>query len=164
MVLISFLSFCYHNIRMRKKLVFIMVLCLGIFLAVSESFPLCVKTSSANLRKGPGKKYEKTWEVFKYMPLKKLAKKGNWYKVKDVDGDIHWIFGGLVTDKYKCAVVKVDKANIRTGPGKKYRFSELSPAIRYDSFRVLKIKGKWVKVKDEFGDTGWIFRKLLWIQ
>lgn len=125
---------------------------------------LCVKSSSANLRKGPGTKYDKTWQVFRYMPLKRLRKKGSWYKVSDVDRDIHWVYGSLVTGKYDCAVVRVDEANVRTGPGAKYRRHDLSPALKYDAFRVLQRKGSWVKVKDELGNVGWIFKKLLWIQ
>jgi len=124
---------------------------------------LCVKVTEANLRKGPGTNYDKTWEVFKYMPFKKLAKKGRWYKVRDVDGDVHWIYSKLVTDKFECAVVKVDEANVRSGPGIKYKKTALSPVIKYESFKVIKRKGSWVKVVDEFGDTGWIYRKLLWI-
>lgn len=125
---------------------------------------LCVNAPVANLRAGPGTEHEKSWQVFKYMPIEKLNKKGNWYKVKDVDGDIHWIYSGLVTDRLRCAVVKVDKANIRTGPGAGYKKTALSPAIKYDSFRVLKTKGSWVNVIDEFGEKGWILRELLWIQ
>jgi SH3-like domain-containing protein len=124
---------------------------------------LCVNVPEANLRSGPGTKYKKTWEVFKYMPFKKINRKGNWYRVKDVDDDAHWIYRKLVTDKYDCAVVKVGEANIRSGPGTKYEKKASSPALRYDAFRVLSRKGGWVKVVDEFGDRGWIFRKLLWI-
>jgi SH3-like domain-containing protein len=123
-----------------------------------------VKVQTANLRSGPGTKYEKTWQVFKYMPLKKIGSKGNWYKVRDVDGDVHWIYKKLVTSKYRCAVVKAREANIRKGPGTKYKKTDLSPAIKYDTFKVIKIKGNWVKVVDEFGEVGWIYKKLLWIQ
>ncbi len=125
---------------------------------------LCVGAQEANLRKGPGTKYAKTWEVFKYMPFKKISKKGNWYKVKDVDGDEHWVYTKLVTTKFECAVVKVDKANIRSGPGAQYSKIALSPALQYDVFKVVKTKSSWVQLVDEFGDTGWIFRKLLWVQ
>ena len=129
----------------------------------SYSYALCVSVPEANLRSGPGLKNKKTWEVFKYMPFKKVSAKGDWYKVKDVDGDNHWIHKKLVTEKYKCAVVKVDRANVRRGAGLNYSKSALSPALKYDSFRVMSIKSKWVNVKDEFGDKGWIFRKLLWV-
>ncbi len=124
---------------------------------------LCVSNPEANLRSGPGTKYEKTWEVFKYMPFKKLAKKGAWYRVKDVDGDIHWIYGKLVSDKIKCAVVKRPKANVRTGPGTNHAQTSFSPVLRYYSFKVLKTKGVWVNVQDQDGDKGWIHRDLLWI-
>ncbi len=148
-----------------KKLVQLVVLVLfftGLY--VCPAYGLCVKAPVANLRDGPGTKYKKTWQVYKYMPLKRIARKGDWYKVRDVDGDIHWVFKNLVTSRYRCAVVKVDEANIRKGPGTRYRQTELSPALRYDTFRVLRIKGRWVKVRDEFGEEGWIYRPLLWIQ
>ena len=147
-----------------RSYVLVLVAVAVFFVSVVSADALCVNSGTANLRRGPGVKYEKTWQVFKYMPLKKIKRKGQWYKVKDVDGDIHWIFRKLVTGKYKCAVVKKNKANIRKGPGKKYPRTDISPAIKYDSFRVLKFKGKWVQVIDEFGEKGWVFKKLLWIQ
>ena len=147
-----------------KKILFISILVLLTIILSSNSYALCVNVSEANLRSGAGTKFEKTWEVFKYMPFNKLAKKGSWFKVKDVDGDVHWVYNKLVTSKIKCAVVKVDKANVRSGPGKKYNKTSMSPALKYDSFKVIKTQAPWVKVVDEFGDSGWIFRKLLWIQ
>lgn len=134
-----------------------------LILMYTYSYALCVNVSDANLRSGPGTKYEKTWEVFKYMPFKRLSKKGNWYKVQDVDGDKHWIYNKLITDKFDCAVTKTDTANIRSGPGTQYKKKSISPSLKYDSYRVIKRKGKWVKLRDEFGNEGWIFRKLLWI-
>jgi SH3-like domain-containing protein len=147
---------------MKKSLILLVVL-FSLILFADFSLALCVNVPEANLRSGPGTKYEKTWEVFKYMPFNKLSKRGNWYKVKDVDGDTHWVYRKLVTDKFRCAVVKVEKANIRNGPGTNYSKNALSPSLKYDSFKVLQIKSSWVKVIDEFGDTGWISRKLLWI-
>lgn len=133
------------------------------FIFVNQTNALCVNVPKANLRSGPGTQYEKSWHVFKYMPFKKLSSKGNWYKIQDVDGDKHWVYKKLITDKFDCAVVKVDEANIRSGAGTNYAKKSFSPAIKYDSFKVLARKGKWVKLVDEFGNTGWIFRKLVWI-
>jgi SH3-like domain-containing protein len=147
---------------MKKSLILLLILLSPVFLT-DLSDALCVNVPEANLRSGPGTNYEKTWEVFQYMPFKKLTAKGNWYRVQDVDGDIHWIYNKLVTDKFRCAVVKVETANIRNGPGTNYSKSALSPLFKYDAFKVLQTKSSWVKVVDEFGDTGWIFRKLLWI-
>lgn len=130
-----------------------------------HSLALCVRVSTANLRSGPGTEYEEMWQVHKYMPLKKVgvSLSGYWYAVRDVDGDVNWIYKSLVTNQYHCAVVKSEIVNIRTGPGTAYdkKFSE--PARRYDSFRVLKTKGAWVKVKDEWNNIGWIHNNFLWL-
>ena len=142
-----------------------MVLCI-VFLTVTAAHAnaLCVSAQKANLRSGPGINYEIVWEVYKYMPFSKVgvSLSGDWYAVKDVDGDINWIHRELLTDKYKCAVVKTDKVNIRTGPGTNY--SKVGVAEKYSSFRVIDNKGVWIKIKDERNSTGWIHRNYLWIK
>jgi SH3-like domain-containing protein len=148
---------------MRKTLSAVLSTLLVLAFTGSAS-AICVKAPEANLRSGPGTKYEKLWEVFQYMPFKKIEKRGKWYKVKDFTGDIYWVYGSLVTEKYKCAVVKGEKANIRKGPGTHYEQNEMSPALQYYSFKVLKVEGDWVKVKDEYGDEGWVYKPLLWLQ
>jgi SH3-like domain-containing protein len=148
---------------MKKILLIFTVLSLFIFFNQGLTHALCVTVSEASLRSGPGTSYKKTWEVFKYMPLKKVKTEGSWYKVKDMDGDAHWINRKLVSDKFECAAVKKDKTNVRRGPGTNYKQTLSSPLMKYDSFKVLKKQGSWVKVLDEFGEKGWIFRNLLWI-
>jgi SH3-like domain-containing protein len=100
------------------------------------------------------------------MPLLKvgISTSGEWYAVKDVDGDVNWIHKKLVTSRYRCAVVKTEEVNVRTGPGTSYSKCFFSPAKKYYSYRVLKRKGMWVKVRDESNNTGWIHRSYLWIQ
>lgn len=148
---------------MKKTLLFVLT-ALALTALEGEARALCVSAPEANLRQGPGTNYEKLWEVFKYMPLRQIGRKGVWYRVKDVDGDIYWVYSPLVTKKYKCAVVKGEKANVRTGPGTNYKETPISPAMKYYSFKVLKIKGMWVNVMDEYGDKGWIYKPLLWLQ
>lgn len=84
---------------MRKLIVFNAIFT-AIVLLSNSAGALCVTVSEANLRSGPGTNYGKTWEVFKFMPFKRLSKKGNWLKVQDVDGDKHWIYRKLVTDNF----------------------------------------------------------------
>ena len=124
---------------------------------------LCVSNKIANLRQGPGTHYEKLWQVFKYMPFKEMKKKGSWYRVKDLDGDIYWVHRKLITKKYQCAVIRNNKTNLRKGPGTKYDRLSWSPVDKYFSMRVLQIKGKWVRVEDGVGDKGWVSRSLIWI-
>lgn len=126
---------------------------------------LCVTVDKANIRVGPGKNYAKAWEVYKYMPFKKVGSSvsGDWYAIQDVDGDVNWVHKKLISDKISCAVVTKDNINVRTGPGTKYSMSSLSPAKHYHSFKVLKKKGIWVRVQDETGTIGWIHKDFLWI-
>jgi SH3-like domain-containing protein len=152
---------------MQKKLfnkVLIPIVILIVFFHALPASALCIKTTEANLRQGPGTYFEIKGDGYKYMPLKKLKRQGDWYRVRDVDGDIYWVHRKLVTGSYKCATVKDDKANIRSGPGQNYEQLIFSPLLKYYTMKVEKISGKWVKVKDEYGDTGWVYKPLLWIQ
>ncbi len=150
---------------MSKRTIAPLVVCCAALIAVPiTASAFCVNVEKANLRQGPGTGFEKSWEVYEYMPLKKIGQQGDWYKVEDVDGDVHWVYRKLVTDNLHCAVVKVDKANVRTGPGTGYAKSALGPVEQYYSFKVIGTKGAWVKVHDEVFDEGWIAQKLLWVQ
>lgn len=149
---------------MRRRFINSLFLTLISVFIATGAHALCVSVPEANLRSGPGIKYEKTWVVYKYMPFSKISQDGNWYKVKDVDGDIHWIYRKLVTDTYQCATVKIEKANVRTGPGTNYGINVMSPAKKYASFKITSSKGLWMQLVDEFDDTGWIHKNLLWIQ
>lgn len=130
-------------------------------LASQPAFSLCVKSGRANLRGGPGTQYSKTWEVYRYMPFRKIRSRGSWIHIIDVDGAKHWIHKSLVTSSYYCAVVKKSKINLRSGPGT--RHSKIGSAEKYYSFKVLKILKRWVKVIDEYGDQQWVARSLIWI-
>lgn len=148
---------------MMKTVTPIALLCAALFLPGTAA-ALCVKVPEANLRQGPGIQHEKSWEVFQYMPFKKIGQQDEWYQVEDVDGDSHWIYSRRVTDALQCAVVKVDKANVRKGPGTHFAKSPLSPVDNYYSFKIIESKGEWVKVRDEVFNEGWVAKSLLWTQ
>ena len=97
---------------------------------------LCVKDKKANLRSGPGKHNEKLWTVLKYMPFRQVGRDRNWLKVKDLDGDIYWIYRKITTKAYMCAVIKNNKTNLRQGPGRKSPQVEWSPIDKYYSMKV----------------------------
>ena len=154
---------------MQKKVKKYFLLLFLIFLPTllftqSDAKALCISNKKANLRQGPGTHFEKRWQVLKYMPFRELKEQGSWYRVKDVDGDIYWVHKKLTTKKYQCAVIKHDKTNVRTGPGKKFDLLPWSPVNKYFSMKVLLIKGKWVRFEDGDGDIGWVSRSLVWIQ
>lgn len=149
-----------------RKLSITLITVILVLAATQQSHALCVRVAKANLRTGPGTSYDVVWEIFKYMPLVKVgvSVSGKWYAVKDVDGDVTWIHRNLLTSRYHCAVVKSETVNVRTGPGTRYRKSSISPAKKYYSFKVEKRKGNWIKIRDEWGGRGWIYRKFLFIK
>ena len=126
---------------------------------------LCVNVTKANLRVGPGADYEVGWQVNKYMPFVQVAISfsGDWYAVEDVDKTVLWIKKELVTDKYRCTVVTTPDVNIRTGPGTHHPMSALGAADQYDSFKVEKSQGDWIKVRAEDNRSGWIRGDFLWM-
>ena len=149
----------------KKVFLFIFSILTTLFV-VNQSDAVCISVPKANIRMGPGTDYEKAWQVYLYMPFKKVGTSTNeqWYAIEDVDGDVNWVSKSLITDSYSCAVVKKDQVNIRTGPGTRYQKSSMSPALRYDAFKVLKSQASWVRVQDSSGNIGWIHRDFLWIQ
>lgn len=147
---------------MKKHNVFLMIMAL--LLVIDNAHALCVKAPVANLRAGPGTEFKKTWEVYKYMPFQKITQKGKWIKVKDVDGDNHWISEILVTTEFRCAVVTSKKINVRKEPSLEAEKSVLSPAKKYFTYKFIEKKGDWIKVMDFENDTGWVHKKFLWIQ
>ena len=149
--------------KFYKILVFLLLPIALIFI-VNPAHAICIKSSKANLRMGPGTNYKILFKVFKYMPLKKLKRKGDWYRVQDVDGDIYWVHRKLITSDFKCAVIKKDETNLRTGPGTKFEQPVWSPVKKYFSVKVVKQNQNWVKVLDETGDQAWVYRPLVWIQ
>ena len=135
-----------------------------LFVLASPAMALCIKSEKANLRTGPGTKYEKLWQVFQYMPFKLLKTKESWKQVQDLDGDSYWVHAPLTTQKYKCAVIKNDQTNLRKGPGTKFPKVKWAPVDKFFSMRVLKIENNWVHIEDASGDKAWIYRPLVWIQ
>ena len=128
-------------------------------------YALCVSVPTANLRAGPGKEYPITWTVDKYMPFVKVGTSldGEWYAVRDVDGDVHWIYQKLVTEKYRAAVIKEDGVNLRKAPGTNSPKSSLSSGDKYYTYKVLQTKGTWVNIMDPWGGIAWIHKKFIWI-
>ncbi|HEX7926886.1 MAG TPA: SH3 domain-containing protein [bacterium] len=121
---------------------------------------LCVKSQKANLRSGPGTNFRVTWEVHRYMPLVKVGQNGEWIKVRDVDGDLHWVSQSVVTADESCVTTKVNKATIRKAPNAKA--PQWFQVERYTSFkRTGNDKKDWVKLEHE-GKVMWASTTVVW--
>ena len=120
---------------------------------------MSVSVLDAQIRSGPGTKYDILWHVEKYYPLVILKKSGSWYYFRDFEGDTGWIHQSLV-NKLPSVVVNNTVANVRSGPGTTYE--TLFTVEKRVPFKVLKQQGDWIYVEHGDGDKGWIHKSLVW--
>lgn len=138
----------------------LMIITVMLFCAVAMAGErVAVKGDIANVRAQPDTQSDTLWQVEKYHPLQVIEKKGKWYRFKDFEGDRGWIHSSLV-DKTPTVIVRVRRANIRTGPGTQHNLA--FDADKGTPFKVLEEKGRWLKVEHRDGDVGWIFKSLVW--
>lgn len=133
-----------------------------LFLFTIRGFALCVSSDIANLRSGPGQSYPVSLTVGKYTPLLEIKLNKGWYKVKDLDGTIHWVYNNLVSKRMKCVAVKTNKANLRTGPGTKFPFAAYQIADKYFPFKRINQKEDWYHLIDASGNKFWLHDSTLW--
>ncbi|OEU45959.1 MAG: hypothetical protein BBJ60_03725 [Desulfobacterales bacterium S7086C20] len=144
---------------MIKRTVLFSVLFALLLAVQAMAAQLAVKVDRANIRSGPGTDNEILWSVGKYYPLDVIKKSGNWYKTRDFENDVGWIFHTLI-EKIPTVIVKVPLVNIRKGPGTNFR--ALFQAEKGVSFKLLSEQGKWFKIKHADGEIGWIHRSMVW--
>ena len=145
---------------MRRALVTFSVI-VGVILFGGTAFAerLAVAAGIANIRSGPGTKYEILWKVEKYYPLIVLKKEDRWCQFRDFEGDVGWVHASLLA-KIPTVITKADKCNIRSGPGTKHEI--LFSVESGIPFKILKRERKWIQVQHADGDRGWIHQSLVW--
>jgi len=147
------------GIRLLKYMLFVligMMIIAGPGLAAER---MAVKAAIANLRSGPGGKYEVLWQVEKYHPILVVEKRKSWYKIKDFEGDMAWIHKSLL-GKIKGVITTKAKCNVRSKPNKKGKI--LFTVERGVPFKVLKRSGNWIRIEHADGEIGWIYNSLVW--
>ncbi len=118
-----------------------------------------IKGSIVNMRSGPTTRSEILWQLKRGYPLQVLKQKGRWLQVRDFENDKGWVARAL-TNRTPHYIVKASKANMRSGPGTRYRL--VGKTQRYDLLRTRGAKAGWVKVERSDGVKGWISKRLLW--
>lgn len=145
---------------MKRYRFILMIVTVMLFSGVATAGErVAVKGDRANVRAQPTTQSDTLWQVEKYHPLLVIEKKGKWYRFKDFEGDMGWIHSSLV-DKTPAVIVRVRRANIRTGPGTQHDLA--FDANKGTPFKVLEEEGRWLKVEHADGDVGWIFKSLVW--
>jgi len=148
----------------RKRIAVFLVACLALISGMSmtglaKSRRMAVKVSKANVRSGPGTGYPVIWQMEKYTPVNVIYESNGWCRFRDFEGSEGWVAADLLGD-IDTVIVRVKLCNIRTGPGTSFDIA--FQAEKGVPFKVLKRKGKWIKIKHFDGDSGWIYKRLVW--
>ncbi|MDP2680464.1 MAG: SH3 domain-containing protein [Rhodoferax sp.] len=118
-----------------------------------------VAKAQINMRAGAGTQHATLWTLTRGYPLEVTGRQGQWYKVRDFENDVGWVYRPLV-GKTPHVVVKSRVANVRSAPGTRSRI--LGKADHGEVLRTLEHRNDWVRVQREGGLKGWIARRLLW--
>ena len=137
----------------------ILTLFITFFSGIAIAERMAVSSPVANIRSGPGTKYETMWQVGKYHPIQIIKKSGTWYRFRDFEQDVGWVHKSLVS-KIRTVITKKKKCNIRSGPGPRHKI--LFSVEKGIPFRVIKSKGNWIFIEHADGDKGWIYKPLVW--
>ena len=133
-------------------------------LSTAHADPVCVVSTKAILRKGPGAKFPMSWTVTQNMPLMRVGpEKKGWLQVQDLDGETHWVSKRDVSSRYICTVVKSKSARLRKGPGTEHPIAELNSVDRYTPFRKIDRDGAWLLVQDEYRARYWVHETNVWL-
>jgi len=152
------MKYLYIRAGIKTFFIFLVILMIIPGLAFAQQ-RLSVTASIANMRSGPGTKYDVLWQVEQYHPVKIVKKKGNWYKIKDFENDVAWIHESLL-GKVQGVITNKAKCNVRSGPTKKSQI--LFTVEKGVPFKVLLKKENWLKIEHADGDVGWIYKTLVW--
>jgi len=142
-----------------KRIFLFTLLVLVLSVGTASAKRLSVAASKVNVRSGPGTSHEILWSVGKYYPVDIIKQSGNWYRIRDFEGDTGWIYRSLLK-KVPAVIVRGAIVNVREGPGTGFRV--LFQAEKGVSFKLLNRKKKWLRVRHADGEVGWIHESLVW--
>jgi SH3-like domain-containing protein len=144
---------------MMKRYSILLVVLVLIYAGAALAERLAVTASVANIRSGPGPKYDILWKVEKYYPIFVIEKKDPWFQFRDFEDDKGWVHKSLV-NKLDAIITKKDLCNIRSGPGTGNKI--LFTVEKGIPFKVIERKGNWLHIEHADKDRGWIHDSLVW--
>lgn len=118
-----------------------------------------VKSTTLNVRTGPGTNFPISMELFEGYPLQVIQQKGDWLQVTDFDNDKGWVFAKYVVPGNTVIANGKESINMRTKPST--NATVVATVVRGVVLQKLSTQGKWTKVHSQ-GATGWIYNPLLW--
>ncbi len=149
-----------------RIIVFIAVICvfLGSGAIARTDLPLprfvTVKASEANIRTGPGLRYQIKWVMVRnQMPVEVIAEFEQWRKIRDIDGDEGWVHRAMLSNN---RTIMVTGSDIQTML--RYSAIDSSPVARIEpgvNARLNTCK-KHVCHIEVAGHEGWLPRTNIW--
>ncbi|MDR1362409.1 MAG: hypothetical protein LBJ16_04330 [Holosporaceae bacterium] len=117
-----------------------------------------LKTSSVNLRVGPGKEYPVCWVIgWPNVPIALIAEFKQWRKVRLHDNTEGWVHQNIISRRNTVVVISdyaiLYKYSTKTHPMYKVEKNVIA--------KVLKKEEKWIKVEIN-GLRGWMERQCVW--
>jgi uncharacterized protein YraI len=121
-----------------------------------------VTTADAELRKGPGAKYDLIRTIPRDTKIDVVGKEGSWLKVQSkfgpetgyVDGQYARPIAGAATKSKTSlgpgAYITTGEVNLREGPGTKYKVLHRIP--KDTRINVVRIDGDWLRVESKKGN------------
>ena len=139
----------------------IALLLLGSAVGLQAREMVSVAKPEINMRAGPGTGHPTLWTLAQGYPLEVLQTQGQWFKVRDFEKDVGWVYRPLVS-QVPYVVVTSRTANVRQAPNTRARI--VDKAEYGDVMRQLERRAGWVKVQRNGAPAGWIAHQLLWGQ
>ena len=144
---------------MKSYKIFLSVFLIFLLLWGGTAFAerVSVQSSTANIRSGPGTRYEILWQVEKNHPLNVLRQSGKWLYF--ADRELKKFKDSMENlTKSSTVITLKDKCNIRSGSGTKHKI--LFTVEKGVPFKVIGKKGSWLHIEHADGDKGWIYKSL----
>ena len=158
------------NSFVLKRYIIFLYICIFVFLsniALSEEnikntqeFKT-IKSDNANMRVGPGKRFEILWNFKKPgLPIKIHKKFEQWYQIETPDGSIGWMRNNLISYKEK-TIIFIKNAKIYKDKNMESRV--IANVDKNSILRVYYCKNEWCKVESKkYKIIGFAKRNSIW--
>lgn len=122
-----------------------------------------LRSSVANVRKGPGEEYKILWKFTKRgIPVELLYSMDNWLLIRDMDGALGWIHKNLISTRYTYALVNEFYTPLCRLPTKTEDCHKIGILSKNVILPVKHCNKNWCRLMVKDNLTGWVNKKYLW--
>lgn len=120
---------------------------------------MTVKSSPANVRRGPGRDHEILWVYSQpLVPVEVIAEHQDWRRIRDWDGDEGWVYQALLTSRRRVIVVGSAATLLSDPEPQAPAVAIAEPGVIAD---LVACNGDWCEITAD-GHDGWVARTAVW--